>query len=315
MISVVIPAYNAEKHIRRCLKSVLRQTYDEFEVIVVDDGSSDRTADIVRSFSDSRIYLVQQANRGVSAARNLGVEIARGEWVAFLDSDDEWEPRFLEAVSTAAAQFPSAVAVFTNIKVSVTGRHKIRETGGRARLLSSYFEFVLANRQGMSSSSSLIRRNILMAVGGFPEGVTHGEDVDTWVRVAWSGPIAYVPEALAVYHTETEGSATKLPLDQRVRYPQIVTSFREWKAAGKIPHSMLAASEAYVQRFVYYYVCDLLRKGDRWKARAVLLDECRLRYAPLRYLAYFVGSLVPTKVSRALVTSFRRLMLQRIYRS
>lgn len=306
VISVVVPAYNAERHIARSLSSVLSQTYQEFEVIVVDDGSRDQTAAIVESFSDPRIQLIQQPNKGVSAARNRGVEVARGGWVAFIDSDDEWEPTFLERVVDARHQFPNAVAVFTNFRDSVTGKPMIPDVSGPPRLLTSYFSFVLENGQGMWSSCVLIHRDVLIKVGGFPVGITHGEDVDTWARLAWTGPIVYVPEVLAIYHTETEGSAMKIPIEKWWSYPPVVETFNKWKSEGRILASMLAASELYAQRHLYAYVGGLLKIGDRYRARETLLRECAVRVDPIRYFGYLFGSLLPTRAYRHLLVTLMK---------
>lgn len=293
LVSVVIPAYNAEKHIHRSLESVLTQTYSEFEVVVVNDGSVDQTSDVVRAYTDPRIRLVEQPNAGVSAARNRGVEVARGDWIAFIDSDDRWEPRFLETVVSTARKFPGVVAVFTNFRDSVSGRLMIPEQHGEPRVLESYFSFLLRNRQGMGSSCVLVDRETLSRIGGFPIGVTHGEDLDTWARLAWSGLIAYVPDPLAIYHTDTEGSAMKMPLEKWLRYPSVANTFKEWKQAGKIPQSMLPESEAYVREYLFSYVRALLRIGRNKEARRVLLLDRFLRKRFFYYVMHVAGTFLP----------------------
>jgi len=305
MISVVVPAYNAARHIERCLESIRRQTFEEFEVIVVDDGSRDDTAAIVGRWPDPRVRLVRQQNQGVSAARNRGIDEARGEWIAFLDADDEWLPEFLQKASRAANDHPDCIAVFTNFVDSSTKKPVIPKLGGAPCRLESYFDFVLETRQGMWSSCVLIKREALLAIGGFPVGVTHGEDGDTWVRLAWSGPVVYVPEALAVYHTETPGSAMKAPAKKRAVYPQIVRTFEQWKKDGRIPPHMLDASERYIQRYLYMYVSGLLLSGARREARRVLTSECRPGAWRSKYVQFLVGSYVPAPLYRAIHSLLR----------
>lgn len=295
MFSIVIPAYNAQAHILRALESIAAQSYGDFEILVVDDGSTDRTAELVSRWSDKRVQLIQQSNAGVSAARNRGIKEAKGTWIAFLDADDRWQPSFLETVASTIRQFSNAVAIFTNFEDSVSGKRMIGEVGGGARLLPNYFDFVLKHGQGMWTSASVIRRDVLVKVGGFPVGVTHGEDLDTWARVAWTGQVVYVPDVLAVYHTETEGSATKVPLAQSLRYPEVVKTYRKWRDAGKIPAPLIRSSEAYAQRQLYAYVGGLLRVGARTDARRVLSREARISFEPWRYALYWLASLLPTK--------------------
>lgn len=301
LVSVVIPAYNAARHIRRSLDSVLAQTYPEFEVIVVDDGSVDQTSAIVMSYTDPRVQLIRQPNAGVSAARNRGIEAARGDWIAFIDADDRWEPVFLETVVSTARRFPNVVSVFTNFRDSVTGRLMIPEQDGEARVLESYFSFLLRNKQGMWSSCVLVHRETLRAIGGFPVGVTHGEDLDTWARLAWSGPIAYVPEPLAIYHTDTEGSAMKMPMEIWLRYPPVVKTFKEWQQSGKIPRSMLSESEAYVREYLFSYVRALLKIGRRNEARDVLVKEKLLSRKYFYYAAHIAATFLPTPLFGFLV--------------
>ena len=104
-ISIVIPLYNKEHYIEDTIKSVLAQTYSNWEAIIIDDGSTDASAKIVQSIPDSRIRLYQQANQGVSKARNHGIELATGDYIAFLDADDQWKPNYLETMNLLAEQY------------------------------------------------------------------------------------------------------------------------------------------------------------------------------------------------------------------
>jgi glycosyltransferase involved in cell wall biosynthesis len=115
MISVVIPAYNAERYLAQALESVVRQTHTEIEIVVVDDGSTDRSADVARSYPDSRVRVVEQPNGGPAAARNHGVRLARGELLAFLDADDLWEPRKLELQLEALQAHPAPAMAFGDL--------------------------------------------------------------------------------------------------------------------------------------------------------------------------------------------------------
>ena len=123
LVSVIIPTYNREALVCRAIQSVLNQSYQNFEIIVVDDGSTDNSANIVRAINDDRIRLFSQKNCGVSAARNKGIELAVSDLIAFLDSDDQWTPKFIETVLKLKDKFPQAGAYVTAYQIcDIDGR-------------------------------------------------------------------------------------------------------------------------------------------------------------------------------------------------
>lgn len=189
MISVVIPLYNKEKSIAQTLECVLNQTYKDFEVIVVDDGSKDNSAAIVEAFNDERIRLVRQKNGGVSAARNRGTAEARGEYVAFLDADDAWKQNHLESITNLIHQFPKSGAWATCYVNNLNGEnHRIilnkLPFNGDTGLLTNYFEVCSCSHPPVWSSAVCVEKSLLQEIGGFPLGVTSGEDLLTWARIA-----------------------------------------------------------------------------------------------------------------------------------
>ena len=205
-ITVVIPLYNKAGTIGRALDSVLAQTLLPDEILVVDDGSIDGGAEVVAARTDATLRLIRQPNGGVSVARNRGVAEARSDWVAFLDADDEWLPGFLAAVSGMAARAPEVGVVFSNLCLSSAAEAWL--SPGPSGIIRNYFDFVVARRgRGATSSSVMIRVDVLRRVGGFPDGQTHGEDLTVWTRVAWDAPYAYVPDVLARYHVMDSGRA------------------------------------------------------------------------------------------------------------
>lgn len=205
MISVIIPLYNKETGIATALRSVLAQTYQDFEIIVVDDGSTDDSAAVVESFNDPRIKLIRQQNAGVSAARNRGISEAKGEYVAFLDADDEWMPEFLEEIRTLQETFPNCKAQATNYIFNSNGinsptiLNRIPFKGKRG-VLSNYFEVASCSHPPVWTSAVCIERKLLQEVGGFPVGVKAGEDLLVWARMAIHTQWAYSLKALAQYN-------------------------------------------------------------------------------------------------------------------
>lgn len=205
--SVVIPLYNKAPHIERALRSVLAQTCQDFEIVVVNDGSTDRSREVVESISDSRIRLINQPNQGVSAARNRGVEAAHYEFVAFLDADDEWLPAFLSNIQMLINNFPDCGAYATAIQT-------VRPNGDMyypdlsklppepwIGILPNFFELFQGGLV-FHPSSIVIPKPVFADVGGFPVGVKLSEDVVCFINIAIRYPIVFTPKRLVIYHQD-----------------------------------------------------------------------------------------------------------------
>ncbi|WP_262178046.1 glycosyltransferase family 2 protein [Haloarcula laminariae] len=211
-VSVVIPTYERADVVGRAIDSALAQTVDDIEVVVVDDGSSDDTETVVESYDDERVrYRAHGTNRGVSAARNTGVAAARGEYVAFLDSDDEWLPRKLERqLATLAGRGEEWVGAYCDVAtagLSTAGRVAsfVSETLFRSRAPREggreLAEALLSMQVFMGPGSTLlVERAVLAEAGGFDEGLSIYEDWDLVLRVLAVGKLAHVPEPLALTH-------------------------------------------------------------------------------------------------------------------
>ena len=207
MISVIIPLYNKAGSIAQALDSVLAQEYQDFEIVVVDDGSTDGGASVVENYGDARIRLVRQENAGVSAARNKGIEEARGEYVAFLDADDVWMPGFLSEIVALQREFPQCRAQATNYVFNSNGvksptiLRKIPFSGERG-VLANYFEVASCSHPPVWTSAVCIECVLLQEIDGFPVGIKSGEDLLTWARVAVRTDWAYSMRAMAQYNIE-----------------------------------------------------------------------------------------------------------------
>ena len=207
MISVIIPLYNKAGSIAQALDSVMAQECQDFEVIVVDDGSTDAGAAVVENYGDARIRLVRQENAGVSAARNKGIEAARGEYAAFLDADDVWMPGFLGEIAALQREFPQCRAQATNYVFNSNGvksptiLRKIPFSGERG-VLANYFEVASCSHPPVWTSAVCIERALLQEIGGFPVGIKSGEDLLTWARVAVRTDWAYSMREMAQYNIE-----------------------------------------------------------------------------------------------------------------
>ena len=215
-VSVIIPVYKVEKYIAAAVQSVLKQSYQNFELLIVDDGSPDKSIEICQQFADSRIIILHQQNRGVCAARNTGIRYAQGEYLAFLDGDDMWLPEKLEKHVKHLESAP-------NIGVSFSRSALIDESGNS---LGTYLMpklknitpscLLLDNAIG-NGSAPVIRREVLEAIKFsdslyFDEELHHVEDLECWLRIAiqtdWQ--IEGIPEALTLYRLNSGGASTNL---------------------------------------------------------------------------------------------------------
>jgi glycosyltransferase involved in cell wall biosynthesis len=182
----VTPAYNIAKYIGETVDSVLRQTFHDFEYLVVDDGSTDNSVDVVKAHvgDDPRFRLVQGEHRGVSAARNAGIREAKGQYIAFLDADDRWHPKFLERQLQLIQSLPPDVgAVFCRSRLVLENGTLIFLQWQRAGRYD--FDDMLVNSNpARNASSLLIRKSCFAEVGGFDEELGRLEDLDMWLRIA-----------------------------------------------------------------------------------------------------------------------------------
>ena len=208
--SVVIPLYNTANYIENTIRSVLDQTCDDYELIVVDDGSSDNSLALARKYESDRVRVIAQANQGVSVARNTGIENARGTFIAFLDADDQWEPRYLQNIHALTEQYPES-AIFVTAYAVDMGNGKIHystrlepQTG----CLPSYWLTLAKGYDFVWTSATVIRRDALMEAGLFKPGEKIGQDLDMWARVARINPrVAYSNRIGVRYNRAAEANA------------------------------------------------------------------------------------------------------------
>lgn len=207
--SIVIPLYNKEKHIKRALMSVITQTIQDFEVIVVNDGSTDNSAEAAKQITDPRIKLVNQPNMGVSAARNNGIRKAENGLIAFLDADDAWKPDFLETILRLYRLYPEAGLYAASYETSRagTGTERVRYIGIPPEpwegIIPDFFASMLGNPPVWTSAAA-IPRHVFDVSGYFREGEVLAEDVDMWCRVALKFPIVFSTRVCATYYLDAE---------------------------------------------------------------------------------------------------------------
>jgi glycosyltransferase involved in cell wall biosynthesis len=222
-VSVIIPAYNAGKFLSRALESLFAQTRPAQEIIVVDDGSTDNTAEVAQSYG-ARIKYIHQANAGLSGARNTGIKAACGNWIAFLDADDEWLPEHLQMQVDHLRRNPHLVWTTSNFwryfyeqnrKVPDLDPEKAKNLLEGKEYFESFFQAYLHHAYGCVDTM-LIKKEVLQEAGLFNVEQRVTEDIDMWFRIAYRHrQIGYLAAPLAVYYVDAPGSLIKTLKDAK----------------------------------------------------------------------------------------------------
>ncbi|GGE33355.1 glycosyltransferase family 2 protein [Psychroflexus planctonicus] len=212
--SVVIPLHNKANFIEACVESVLQQDFKNFELIIVDDGSTDDSIEKINNFKDNRVVLEQQQNKGAAYARNRGVEIATSHWIAFLDADDFWKENHLSEFYKAVQLFPDEV-VFSS-KPSIIKEHNKTTTAQYSFELDSkmkplsYFENSTKHSL-LITSGMLIKKDFFKQIGGFNEAIYSGQDTDLFIRIGLQKKIVFNPKSTFTYYVSSENNISKTP--------------------------------------------------------------------------------------------------------
>lgn len=220
LISVVIPLFNKEKVVWKTLESVRKQTFTNYEVIIVNDGSTDRSLEVLLDykqknpdfFEQTKFRLFNQSNAGVSLARNMGIQEARGEYIAFLDADDEWLPGYLASINMLVQKYPECDVFATSYFYKEPDRFyeaRIEKFSFDTSIgiVDNYFEMAVSGNPPLCSSAITISKKSICAIGGFPS-LKMGEDLLTWAQLACRYKIAYCKKALAIYNRLPENYQT-----------------------------------------------------------------------------------------------------------
>lgn len=298
MISVIIPLYNKETTIATALRSVMAQSYQDFEIVVVDDGSTDSGAEIVESFDDTRIHLICQANAGVSAARNHGIAESKGEYVAFLDADDEWMPEFLAEIVALQKEFPECRAQATNYVFNSSGVKSptiLRKLPFKSKhgVLTNYFEVASYSHPPVCSISVCIERKLLLEIGGFPIGIKSGEDLLTWARIAVHTQWAYSTKACSIFNIEgynVNERPKRIPAEIDVVGNELKSIYKDNPKIKGLRH--------YIAHWHKMRCSIYMRLGISGKSINEALKG--IRFHPLNYklYAYIILNIIPTGLKK-----------------
>ena len=280
-VSVIIPTYNRARLVTEAVDSVLKQTWKDFELIVVDDGSSDESEGVLGRYGD-RIRCFRTGHEGPSKARNLGAAQSRGRFLAFLDSDDVWEANKLEIQM-------SFLEVHREIKMVCSGSYSLgdsqkQRTSVRGDRWGDLF-LMLFKRSFVNTSSVVVDRACFFEVGAFDETIRTAEDYDLWLRVARRFPMAYLDRPLvAIRKHPDELSKNKVEL-RRNAIRVVERHFDPGRVPRRVYRKRIADLHVYLGR-------GYLRIGDTREARLAFRDAMRLTPFRIRPMRYFVRSIL-----------------------
>lgn len=208
MLTVIIPLYNKEKHIIETLQSVLNQTYKHFEVLVVDDGSTDNSVEYLNRLKDCRIRIISQTNAGVSSARNTGIENSKYDWITFLDADDLWQPNHLSNFMDVIHTIQNVNVIGSAFSVSNSNGEIIKTIGVKHNGFYNYYEqYRIQGESNLCSSSLCVKKDILVDIR-YNTNLSYGEDYHFYEQLANRTEFYYLKESTALYIKDTENKST-----------------------------------------------------------------------------------------------------------
>ncbi|MCL6582183.1 MAG: glycosyltransferase family 2 protein [bacterium] len=312
-VSVVIPLYNKALEIRRAVESVLAQSWQDFEIIVIDDGSTDGGAEVVKSISEPRLRLIRQENAGVSAARNRGIAEATSELIAFLDADDVWKPKFLETILRLRKRFPEAGAYATAYEVHESNgkviqlQYKDIPSPPWEGLIPNYFRSALGSPPVWSSAVA-VPKGVFEDVGCFPVGEPIGEDGDMWLRIALKYPIAFSWQIGATYFKDVDKwSNPSHPTQSTLK---VLKTAKEAIRKGEVPPSLLPDFQEYIAKHTLHNAAWYVLMGKPKIARQLLAD-CKTKLFYKTKLWWFWWAIMPARVpcfARSMKKEFTKRM-------
>lgn len=309
LVSVVIPAFNVAEYIEQSVRSVLSQTMPDFEIVVVDDGSSDGCLKVVEGIRDGRIRTTRKSNGGCASARNAGFNLSRGKFVAFLDGDDYWYPTLLERLLAVFENRPGTDLVFCLSRI-VDKQDKDLGMIRPGRYRSYSFEDLIIDNPVGNGSAAVLRRSVLEQTGPFDEALVASSDCDMWFRIARIRPGNFMclPEILTCYRRreeQTTGNWRRM----REANKQVMIKAREadGETVAKVEHLSRLNRYRY-HAFIAYESGELdgaiwlLKRGLNCSRMAFLMDPRSWMLG----LAIFSKAIFPERLHLALFQFFSR---------
>jgi len=217
--TIIIPLYNKATFLKETIKSVFQQTFTDFEIIIINDGSTDHSLEIAKSYQNDKVKIYSQINQGVSCARNLGIEKSTTEYCCFLDADDIWKPNHLESLYNLIQNFPEAGLYCNRYEIQINKNQTTKTVYDFEKsyegYLSDFFKSSYISRIA-TSSSTCIPKKIYSEIGGFDSKITNGEDLDFWIRIALKYKVVISNQISLIYNFQYNNeSSSKLNIEKQ----------------------------------------------------------------------------------------------------
>ena len=269
-VSVIIPAYNREKTIEKCVYSVINQSCKPYEIIIIDDGSSDRTVEFASQIPYDGISILRQNHKGAQAARNLGIMNAKGNYITFLDSDDEWMPNFLEREIKEIIRTNGNYIIYSDCFVKCGERKTVRKLLGQ-----NGNNYNLLLQHSGPTISILAKREFFLEIGLLDENVVAYQEWDTSIRLAKQHPFIHMREPLFQYNLQEGESISKDPQKAIVGYEYIIRKHRDEMVQNiginvLMTHYKYLLAKAYSYQVIYFLKCTF--------SLVISLFYCCIRY-------------------------------------
>lgn len=269
--SVVIPLYNKEHYIVNTIKSVLNQSFQDYELIVVDDGSKDNSYENASMVRSEKVQIIHQENQGVAVARNTGVENAKGEYIAFLDADDYWYPDYLHEINKLIDEYPESDIYVTSYRIVMGNgkNHFPAHLSDESVLLPSYWITFKNSYDIVWTSATTIRKTAIEKAGLFTPGEKIGQDLDLWARVARRNPlVAYSPKVCVDYNRDAEQNArSRVKIAYPKAFLRVLTE--EMESSRWTDEEKKWMKSKYNKKMVVYCYTMML-SGQKKEARSIL---------------------------------------------
>ena len=282
--SVIIPLYNKEKYIQNTLNCIFNQSFDNFEVIVVNDGSTDGSLEILKKFSDHRLKIIHEKNQGVSVARNTGMENAKADYICFLDADDTWKENHLQTFYDTITKFPEAKMYCNRYITQISKKTFIKNIfididENYEGYVTDFFKSSLINRVALTSAVC-IHKDIFNEIGGFNINVSSGQDLEYWIKIAIKYKIAITKNNTLIYNFLEENiSLSKTHINNKT-----IPNFSQFLSDEKINKSLKKFLDLY--RIEYALKYHIAGNNKRTKELLLNVDSDNLKLKT-KLLFYF----------------------------